>query len=174
MKIKSSTHTPFKKGFFMMLKWQKLSPNISQKLLEESNCRLSPSIWDVTTHNIVSIFYTWMHWAISIKAFHFVVKYFALITASWTLICCPIIGKHSNIRKYWFYAKYVAQNFTRKTFSVGESIFKFAANLRYIYARKFKCWKTPEQITSVVYFCDSERTWYCITDHNIQLLVQSQ
>ena len=41
-----------------------------------------------------------IHWAVFIKTFHF-----ALIHASWDLIYCPIVGNHSNFRKYWFHAK---------------------------------------------------------------------
>ena len=73
-----------------------------------------------------------MHWAIFIQTFPFVVKYFALITASWTLLCCPIIGNHSNIRKYRFHARYAAKKFSQNTFLVSKYTFKVAANQRYI------------------------------------------
>ena len=49
--------------------------------------------------------------SIFIKIFHFVVKHFSVITASRTLLCCPIVGNYSDIRK-------VAMTFSRNTKTV--------------------------------------------------------
>ena len=83
--------------------------------------------------------------------FYFVVKYFAQITASWTLICCPIPGNHSNIRKNLFHGKYVTKMFSQITFSVSKRIFKVAANQRYIVWKMMKYLKATRQVTRVVW-----------------------
>ena len=69
-----------------------------------------------------------MHLMHFIEAFNFVMKYFELITVSWTLIYCLVV---TNYYKYKFHAKNVGKKFTGNIFLVNKCIFKAAVNQRY-------------------------------------------
>ena len=108
------------------------------------------------------------------KRFYFISDaYFSLITASWFLICCPIVRNHSNIRKYWFHAAYVAKKLCWINFLVSECISKGQQIRDILNGRERNRLKNPEQITSVAYlhialfrihkYSHRQRTWYCIT-----------
>ena len=123
----------------------------SQKLLEEYNCSLSPlSLFGSyrRSHNNVIILYLRMHWAIFIKTFHFVVKYFALITAFWTLLCCPTVGNHSDIRKHQFDVKWDEKKKSKHLFSTWMKLWQ---TWDILHARERSRWRMPVQINSVVY-----------------------
>ena len=76
----------------VMLKWSfqiKFLRNILQRLLEELDCNLLSRFLEHRKNILYCI--QWicftMHWAVFIKTYYFFVKYFALTTASWTLMC---------------------------------------------------------------------------------------
>ena len=97
--------------------------------------------------------------SIFIKTVYFVVKYLALIIASWTLICCPIIGNHLVLG-----SRSSVQNMSKKrsvehvfsrwiyfynSLSLGE-LHRISDTL-YVWERTR--WKILV-FTSVVYLCD--------------------
>ena len=86
--------------------------NILQKLLEECNCSLSLFYME-SSKEIIVLHPYFICECIETgfnKTFTFVVIYFALITAFWTLVCCPVVGKHSEVGKYPFYVKHIAKS----------------------------------------------------------------
>ena len=81
-------------------------------------------------------------------------KYFALITASWTLICCPIIGNHSDSIDSGSIdsIQYISQTSSAETQFYEVNAFLKLEQLRGIlYRRKRNHVKSLEQDTYVAY-----------------------
>ena len=114
--------------------------------------------------------------------FHFVVKHFGLITASWNMFCCTFVGNRSNLTKQWLCAKYFTKTFNQNTVLVSEGIFKIICLCESLRKPKTYCMQekeiTENSLTtllvclSLCYYVQNawkgyscrERTWYGITD----------
>ena len=80
----------------------KILGNVSKKLWAvEHHCSLS-SLYSTCKKEILNCTHTLLaiHWAVFIKTLHS-----SLIPDSCNLVSCPIVGNHSNFRKYWFHVK---------------------------------------------------------------------
>ena len=66
------------------------------------------------------------------------------------MICCPIVGNHSDIRRYQFHAKYVANKFSQSIFFSKR--IKLHQIKDILHGRERNPLKTLEQVTPVVYF----------------------
>ena len=103
---KALKSAPLSKGALLLVMldrrfYIKILGSVSKKLWAvEHHCSLS---FLYSTRNKETLNYTHtllaIHWAISIKTFHFA------IIPDWNLIYCHMFGNHPNFRKYWFHAK---------------------------------------------------------------------